>query len=78
MNRSKLHDILEKQDWGDSKKTVDYQGVVGRGVVNWWRLLGQLKYFDTKMGTCHFSKPMGCAPRMSLNVHCAPCNNVVV
>ena len=24
----------KRQDWGDSKKTVDYQGVVGRGVVN--------------------------------------------
>ena len=43
--RFQLHDVLEKQDWGDSKKTVDFQGVVGRGVVNWWRFLGQLKYF---------------------------------
>ena len=32
--RYQLYDILEKQDWGGSKKTVDFQGVVGRGVVN--------------------------------------------
>ena len=24
----------KRQDWGGSKKTVDFQGVVGRGVVN--------------------------------------------